>query len=91
MALVYRYRPTAQEEMVSPKQREMLAKRKEELISEINGRLDQMPDSEIKQELIRKRDHCISKFPKFPVDLSIWTVAYFDDWMRDFHRAMEAP
>lgn len=77
--------------MVSPKQREMLAKRKEELISEINGRLDQMPDSEIKQELIRKRDHCISKFPKFPVDLSIWTVAYFDDWMRDFHRAMEAP
>lgn len=81
------YRRTTEEEIVSPKQRETLAKRKEELIAEINTRLDQMPESEIKQELIRKRDHCISKFPKSPVDLSIWVVAYYEDWLRDYQNA----
>lgn len=76
------------EEFVSATQREALAKRKAELIAEINDRLNQMSDSDEKQELIKKRDHCIAKFPVFPVDLSIWQVAYWEDWMRDYNRVM---
>lgn len=76
-----------QEEMVSPGQREMLAKRKDELIAEINELLDGMPDSYVKEELIERRDHCMAKFPVFPVDLSIWIIAYHEDWMRAYRRA----
>jgi len=83
-------RRQTQEEIVSPKQREALAKRKVELIAEIDNRLDQMPDSDEKVELIKKRDHCIAKFPVYPVDLSIWIIAYFEDWLREYERSLTA-
>ena len=85
MAFAPRYR---QEEIVSPKQREMLANRKAELIAEMNERLDRMADSPAKHDLIMKRDHCIAKFPVSPVDLSIWIIAYFEDWMRAYTQAI---
>lgn len=78
-----------QEEIVSPKQRDALAKRKTALVAEMNDRLNQMPDSEEKQELIKKRDHCITKFPVFPADLSIWVIAYHEDWLREYARMTE--
>ena len=81
-------RRASQEEYVSPKQREQLAKRRDDLLAEMNERLDQMPDSHEKQELIKKRDHCMAKFPVFPVDLSVWIIAYHEDWMRDYQRAV---
>ena len=79
-------RRVAQEEIVGPKERETLAKRKAELTTEMDDRLAQMADSYEKQELIRKRDHALTKFPVFPVDLSIWIIAYFEDWVRDYDR-----
>ena len=85
MAFAPRYR---QEEIVTSHQREALTKRKDELIAEMNERLDQMPDSHDKQELIKKRDHCIARFPIFPTDLSIWIIAYHEDWFRDYNRAL---
>lgn len=81
-------RSSQPEEFVSPKQREALAARKADLIAEMNDRLDQMPDSYEKQQLIEKRDHCIAKFPIFPVDLSVWIIAYHEDWMREYDRAV---
>jgi hypothetical protein len=87
MAYAPRFRnPFREEEIATPKQREELAKRKDELIGEMNARLDQLPNSHEKDELIRKRDHCIAKFPKLPADLSVWMVAYFEDFMRDYQR-----
>lgn len=83
-----RRRVSQPEEYVTPKQREQLEKRKAELLAEMNERLDQMPDTYEKQELITKRDHCIAKFPVFPVDLSSWMIAYFEDWLRDYNRAL---
>jgi len=85
MAFAPRFRQP--EEIITSKQREALAKRKAELLGEINERLDQLPDSHEKQDLIKKRDHCVAKFPISPVDLSIWIVAYWEDWMRDYSRA----
>jgi hypothetical protein len=67
----------------------MLAKRKATFLTDMNDRLNQMPDSEDKQDLIKKRDHCMAKFPIFPTDLSIWTVAYFEDWFREYARVTE--
>jgi hypothetical protein len=52
----------------------------------MDERLAQMADSHEKLELISKRDHAVAKFPVFPVDLSIWMIAYFEDWMRDYRR-----
>jgi hypothetical protein len=72
------------EEFVSPKQREALALRKDELIKEMNDRLDTLPDSLEKQELVRKRDHALSKFPVFPLDLSIWMIAYYEEWIKAY-------
>lgn len=83
-------RRVTEEEIITPKQREALAKRKEELMGEINKLLDQMPESEAKAELTAKRDHCLAKFPVFPVDLSIWIIAYQEDWFRDHNRAIAA-
>lgn len=78
-----------EEEVVTPKQREALESRRVALIGAINERLDRMPDDmPEKQELIAKRDHCIAKFPKFPTDLSIWTIAYYEDWMRAYDSVM---
>jgi hypothetical protein len=75
-----------QEEMVSPKQREALDKRKAEYLSHINEMLNGLADSPYKQDLMQRRDHCFTKFPIFPVDLSIWVIAYFEDWLREFDR-----
>ena len=87
MTVTSRFRQVyKEEELITPKQREALAQRKIDLIAEINQRLDQMPESEVKQDLIRKRDHCIAKFPKSPVDLSIWIIAYHEDWLREYNR-----
>lgn len=83
-----RRRTTPPEEFVSPKQREALAVKKAELLGEIDKRLNEMPDSYVKEELVQKRNHCESKFPVFPVDLNGWIVAYHEDWMRDYDRAM---
>ena len=82
-----RRRTSQPEEFVSPKQREALAEKKVELLGEIDERLNQMPDSYEKEELTRKRDHCVSKFPVFPIDLNGWIVAYHEDWMREYERA----
>jgi hypothetical protein len=75
-----------QEEMISPKQREALAARKSEYLDIMNERLNGLPDSPYKQDLMRLRDHCFTKFPVFPVDLSIWKVAYYEDWVREFDK-----
>jgi hypothetical protein len=72
--------------MVSPKQREALANRKAVLLAEMNERLDQLPDSYEKEQLILKRNHCESKFPVFPADLTVWTIAYYEDFMRECDR-----
>ena len=74
-----------QQEIVSPKQREALEKRKAEYLNQINEHLNGLSDSPYKQDLMRKRDHCFSKFPVFPVDLNVWVVAYFEDWLREFN------
>lgn len=81
-------RRVTEEEIITPKQREALAKRKDELMGEINALLDQMPDSEVKIALTAKRDHCLAKFPVFPADLTIWIIAYHEDWLREYNRTM---
>jgi hypothetical protein len=76
----------SQQDVVSPKQREALEKRKTEYLGEMNDRLNSLSDSPYKQELMQKRDHCFIKFPVFPADLNIWVMAYFEDWLRDYDR-----
>jgi hypothetical protein len=75
-----------QQEMVSPKQRDELNKRRAEYAKEFNDLLSALPENYEKINLIQKRDHCLSKFPIFPLDLSIWVIAYYEDWMRDYRR-----
>lgn len=79
MAFTPRLQPN---ELVTPKEREELAKKKIEYTSFFNDHLNRMPDSWYKQELMEKRDHCLKKFPVFPRDLSIWVVAYYEDWLK---------
>jgi hypothetical protein len=73
------------DDMVSPKQREELEKKKVHYATEFNSRLDSMPDSHDKQRLLALRDHYLSKFPIFPVDLSVWLVAYYEDWLKEYN------
>jgi hypothetical protein len=78
-----------EEEVVTPQQRDVLESRRVALLAEMNKKLDSMPDDMLdKQELIAKRDHCMSKFPKFPTDLSIWIIAYHEDWLRAYDSVM---
>lgn len=78
---------TSPQEIVNPRQREALERQKAEYLTIINEHLNQMSDTETKQDLMRKRDHCFSKFPVFPADLSIWVVAYYEDWLREYRRS----
>jgi energy-converting hydrogenase A subunit M len=76
-----------EQDLVSPKQRETLEIKRAEFIDLFEQRLALISVPEIREELMRKRDHCMSKWPITPANLSIWIVAYWEDWMREANRA----
>lgn len=69
---------------LSAKERERLQQEKERYLTEINRRLDQLEDSPFKIDLAALRNQYFLKFPTDPTNLTIWTVAYYEDWLREF-------
>jgi hypothetical protein len=81
------YRPKSyapiqkEEEFVSVKQQEALARQKQECAAAMVAKLQAIP-TELQDDLIRSREHALLKFPRFPRDVSVWRIAYYEDWMR---------
>ena len=72
---------------VTPKERERLDAQQRECAAEMTRRLDALPEY-AKPDFLKMRDHCLSKFPKIPRDLSVWQVAYYEDWLREYNKVM---
>ncbi len=86
MALKHRRETREDIPFVSNKQRDLLLQRKAEYLALVNQHLEQLEDSPFKVELVTLRDRFFAKFPAFPVDLSSWVVAYYEDWLREFEK-----
>jgi hypothetical protein len=78
------------EEVVTPKQREQLDKQKKEFFTEIDVKLASIPeDSYDRPDLQRMRDNAFRRFPTFPVDLTIWKIAYYEDFLKAYQRVRD--
>lgn len=75
-----------EEEFVSAKQREALARQKQECTEAMNEKLQAIP-VELQGDLVTSRDHALTKFPRFPNDMAVWLIAYYEDWMRKANEA----
>ena len=75
---------------ISNKERDKLLQQKKEHLAAVNTLLDGLEESPFKQELLTKRDQVFAKFPTDPMNLTIWTVAYYEDWLREYHKVPPA-
>jgi hypothetical protein len=90
MALPFRRPIMDDTPIIAPKEREKLLKQKEERLAEMNLLLDGIEDSPFKTELQTRRDHVFAKFPTDPANLTIWIVAYYEDWLREYRKVPES-
>ena len=57
--------------------------------SEIHRVMAEFPDSVQREELWSLATRCLQKFPDAKHNISIWLIAYYEDWVKEYNKALD--